>query len=141
MVVLGFNGPLRHYFSLYLQPSPAPTASAIGPSPRHWKFTSTIAPPDHPRKRSRPLPHSYPNKYDAPALEVYPAPSHHHHHTQDPLAWGHFIHVGHHLNKLGKRSLGHATYQNIKHHSPVKYAQTSPFASAIVQPNQTITTN
>ena len=28
-------------------------------------------------KRSRPLPYSYPNKQDAPALEVYPAPLHH----------------------------------------------------------------
>ena len=28
-------------------------------------------------KRSRPLPYSNPNKQDAPALEVYPAPSHH----------------------------------------------------------------
>ena len=28
-------------------------------------------------KRNRPLPYSIPNKQDAPALEVYPAPSHH----------------------------------------------------------------
>ena len=28
-------------------------------------------------KRSKPLPYSNPNKQDAPALEVYPAPSHH----------------------------------------------------------------
>ena len=28
-------------------------------------------------KRSRPLPYPNPNKQDAPALEVYPAPSHH----------------------------------------------------------------
>ena len=28
-------------------------------------------------KRSRPLPYCNPNKQDAPALEVYPAPSHH----------------------------------------------------------------
>ena len=29
------------------------------------------------RKRSRPLPHHYPNQQDVPALEVYPALSHH----------------------------------------------------------------
>ena len=28
-------------------------------------------------KRNRPLPYYHPNKLDAPALEVYPAPSHH----------------------------------------------------------------
>ena len=30
--------------------------------------------------------------------------------TQDPLAWGHFITKDLNLNKLGKGSLGHATY-------------------------------
>ena len=31
--------------------------------------------------------------------------------THDSLAWGHFIPASHHLNKLGKGLLGHATYQ------------------------------
>ena len=30
---------------------------------------------------------------------------------QDPLAWNQFIPRGHHLNKLGKGLLGHATYK------------------------------
>ena len=77
--VLGFNGPLRQYFSLYRavsqregergekgqtrvkmskQPPPAPTASTIGPCPTviqnvgrpgTGSLPSTIAPPDHPR--------------------------------------------------------------------------------------------
>ena len=75
----GFNGPLRQYFSLYravvnrggdmrkmiderknVQTTPpAPTTSAVSPCPtitkisrtlRHWKFTSNIAPPDHPQR-------------------------------------------------------------------------------------------
>ena len=75
---LGFNGPLRQYFSLYRAVSqeegergeridesknvqttpPAPTASTIGPCPTVIKIVgrpgtgslpSTIAPPDHPR--------------------------------------------------------------------------------------------
>ena len=75
----GFNGPLRHYFSLYRavsqregergkkgkmrvkmskQPPPAPTASAVGPCPTiiqiigrpgTGSLPSTIAPLDHPR--------------------------------------------------------------------------------------------
>ena len=77
LVDLGFNGPLRQYFSLYRavsqregereeridesenvnHPPPAPTASAIGPCPTVIKIVgrpgtgslpSTIAPPDHP---------------------------------------------------------------------------------------------
>ena len=73
-----FNGPLRQYFSLYRavsqregergekgqmrvkmskQPTPAPTASAVGPCPTviqsvrrpgTGSLPSTIAPPDHP---------------------------------------------------------------------------------------------
>ena len=75
---IGFNGPLRQYFSLYRAVSqregerreridesknvqttpPAPTASAIGPCPTVIQIVgrpgtgslpSTIAPPDHPR--------------------------------------------------------------------------------------------
>ena len=78
LVVLGFNGPLTQYFSLYravsqregergengqtrvkmsIQPPPAPTASAEGPCPTVIQnvgrlgtrsLPSTIAPPDHP---------------------------------------------------------------------------------------------
>ena len=32
--------------------------------------------------------------------------------TQDPLPWSHFRPRGHHLNKLVKGSLGHATFQS-----------------------------
>ena len=49
---------------------PPPTASAVGPcptliqtgrTPRTLKFARTIAPHDHPRKCSRPLPYCNPN--------------------------------------------------------------------------------
>ena len=80
---LGFNGPLRQYFSLYraasqregereekgkmrekmsTQPPPAPTASAVGPWPTVIKIVgrpgtgslpSTFAPPDHPREKEK----------------------------------------------------------------------------------------
>ena len=87
LVGFGFNGPLRQYFSLYRAvsqregergkkgqtrvkmskpPPPAPTESAIGPCPTEIQIVgrpgtgslpSTIAPPDRPRKRNRPLPY------------------------------------------------------------------------------------
>ena len=69
----GSNG-LRDSFSVY-----------IGPSPREGERREMIdgrkniqTTPYHThRKRSRPLPHHYPNQRDVPALEVYPALSHH----------------------------------------------------------------
>ena len=93
LVGLGFNGPLRQYFSLHRavpqreekrgkkgwmrlkmskQPPPAPTASAVGPCPTVIQIVGrpgtrglprAIAHPDHPTP--------------PPTLEVYPAPSHH----------------------------------------------------------------
>ena len=74
LVVLGFNGPLRQYFSLYRavsqregergekgqmgvkmskQPPPAPTASAVGPCPTAIQIVGRPAPPDHPVKNGR----------------------------------------------------------------------------------------
>ena len=70
----GFNGPLRQYFSLNR------TVSQRGRKKREKiderkKFQTT---PTHTLcKRNTPLPYYYPNKWDAPALKVYPAPSHH----------------------------------------------------------------
>ena len=73
LVVLGFNGPLRQYFSLYRavsqregergekglmgvkmskQPPPAPTASAVGPCPTVIQIVGRPAPPDHPLSRN-----------------------------------------------------------------------------------------
>ena len=57
----------------------------IGPSPRKderremkdWSKNVQRTPIRTHRKRSRPLPHNYPNQQDPPALEVYPAPSNH----------------------------------------------------------------
>ena len=68
----GSNGPLDS-ISFY-----------IGPSLREGERRETtdgsknvqLTPIRTHRKRSRPLPHHYPNLQDAPALEVYPAPSH-----------------------------------------------------------------
>ena len=80
---------------------PCSTVIQIVGRPGTGSLPSTIAPPDHPKrgrkkremiderenvqttpthtycKGSRPLPYSNPNKQDASALEVYPAPSHH----------------------------------------------------------------
>ena len=71
----GFNGPLRQYFSLYRAVS-----QREGETKRKMiderKNVKTIPTRTY-CKRSRPLPYSNPNKQDALALEVYPAPSHH----------------------------------------------------------------
>ena len=57
----------------------------IGPSPRErekekrsdrWEKNVQTTPTRTYRKRNRPLPYYNPNQLDAPALKVYPAPSH-----------------------------------------------------------------
>ena len=70
----GLNGPLRQYFSLY---------RAV--SQREGERTEVIderknvqtTPTRTYCKYNRPLPYCNPNQEDAPALEVYQAPSHH----------------------------------------------------------------
>ena len=66
------NGPLRQYFSLYR------AVSQRGRKKREMIDDSKNARTTPTRthcKRSKPLPYSNPNEYDAPALEVNPAPS------------------------------------------------------------------
>ena len=69
-----FNGPLRQY-SVYIGLSPKEREKEKKNDRQEKKC------PNNPTctycKRSRPLPYSNPNKEDALALEVYPAPSHH----------------------------------------------------------------
>ena len=69
----GLNGPLKQYFSLYWAISQRRRKKREvideGKKIQTTPFRTYC-------KRSRPLPHYYPNQYDAPALEVYQAPSH-----------------------------------------------------------------
>ena len=69
----GFSGPLRQYFSLYRAVSEREGER----EERIDESKNVQATPIRTYcKRSRPLPYSNPNQQDAPALEVYPAPSH-----------------------------------------------------------------
>ena len=68
----GLNGPLRQYFSLNRRERERKKREMID----KIKNVQTTPTRTH-YKRSRPLPYYHPNKYDAPALEVYPAPLHH----------------------------------------------------------------
>ena len=70
----GFNGPLRQYFSLYRAVSQR--EGERGERIDESKNVQTTPTRTY-CKRNRPLPYSNQNKQDAPALEVYPAPSHH----------------------------------------------------------------
>ena len=63
-------GPLRH-ISVYIGPSPREGEKKID----ERKIVQTTLTRTY--KRNRPLPYYYPNYRDAPALKVYPAPSHH----------------------------------------------------------------
>ena len=67
---------LRDSISVYIGPSPPEKGRKKREMIDERKNVQT-APTRTYCKRSRALPYSHPNKWDALALEVYPAPSHH----------------------------------------------------------------
>ena len=72
----GINGPLKQYFSLYRAVSLKKRGRKKKEMIDERKNVQTTSTRTY-KKRSRPLPYSNPKQKDAPALEVYPAPSHH----------------------------------------------------------------
>ena len=71
----GLNGPLRQYFSLYRAVSQREGERKEKRQTREKNVQTT--PTRTYCKYNRPLPYCNPNQQDVPALEIYPAPSHH----------------------------------------------------------------